>query len=158
MKKIIIFLLLTAVIYSQDKDPYEMLDRVKAKYDQIEDYEVDVTISIDVNFLKMPDSKAKIFFKKPDKVRLKSEGFAMLPRNGVNFSPAALLNGEYDALYTGSEDIEGKQYEVVKVIPKNDSSGVILTTLKIDPENDVVSFVESTTKNTGSFEVAVKYT
>lgn len=158
MKKIIILLLLSFVVYSQDKDPYELLDRVKTKYDKIEDYEVDVTIKIDVNFLKMPDSKAKIFFKKPDKVRLKSEGFAMLPKNGVNFSPAALLNGDYDALYIGSEEKEGRLYEVVKVIPKSDSSGVILTTLKIDPQNDVVSFVETTTKNTGSFEVEVKYT
>ena len=158
MNKIItLFLLLTLTLAAQDNDPYKILDSVKSKFEKIEDYEVNASIKIDVNFLKMPDSKAKIYFKKPDKVKLKSEGFAMLPRNGVSFSPAALLSGDYDAIFIGNEVIENKSYLVVKVIPKSDSAGIILTTLKIDPDNYVISYVESNTKSSGAFNIKVDY-
>ena len=89
MKVLAALLFFASVIIGQAKDPDTLVAMVKNEFDKIEDYEVDVVIKIDINFLKVPESKAKIFFKKPDKVRLKSEGFALLPKEGLNFSPSA---------------------------------------------------------------------
>ena len=87
-KKILPLVLLFSILaFSQSKNPDSILDRVKEEFNKIDDYTVDVKIKVDVDFLKMPDREAKIFFKKPDKIHIESEGFAMLPKEGLNFSP-----------------------------------------------------------------------
>ena len=100
MKKIILFILvLTSCSFSQSKDPDIILNNVKEKFNRIKDYEVNIRIKVDVDFIKAPDSEAKIYFKQPDKIHFESENFALLPREGVNFSPMAFLKGNHTALY-----------------------------------------------------------
>ena len=152
MKNLTLFivLFLSPSLFSQNIDPYQLLDLVKEKFTEVNDYEVDAEISVDVNFLNVPKSKAKIFFKQPDKVKLVSDGFAMLPKQGMNFSPAKLLNMDYTAIYVNSELVDNHLTEVVKIIPTSNSEELILSTLWIDPEYNIIRKIESTTKNTGT--------
>jgi hypothetical protein len=64
----------------------------QAEFEKIDDYQVDVRIKVDVDFLKMPEREATIYYKKPDKFHIDSENFAMLPKSGLNFSPLGFLN------------------------------------------------------------------
>jgi outer membrane lipoprotein-sorting protein len=48
--------------------------KVKAKLDLVNDYEADGNMKTDVSFIKAPIGKVKIYFKKPNKFRLKKEG------------------------------------------------------------------------------------
>jgi outer membrane lipoprotein-sorting protein len=157
MKVLAALLFFASVIIGQAKDPDTLVAMVKNEFDKIEDYEVDVVIKIDINFLKVPESKAKIFFKKPDKVRLKSEGFALLPKEGLNFSPSKLLEEEYTAIYAKQDTIDGRGVDVVKVIPSSDTSNVVLTSLWIDETEYVVRKVETTTKRSGTFSIDLSY-
>jgi outer membrane lipoprotein-sorting protein len=65
LKFVFLFLLIcfTVSVSGQSKDPDDILDRVKAAFIMIEDYEVDIQIKVDVDFLKVPDSEAKLYFK-----------------------------------------------------------------------------------------------
>ncbi|OGU35272.1 MAG: hypothetical protein A2068_00650 [Ignavibacteria bacterium GWB2_35_6b] len=157
MKKILILLLLSVSLFGQNKDPYKILDAVKEKFNNVKDYEVDATITVDVNFLRVPESKAKIYFKQPDKLKLDSEGFALLPKEGINFSPAKLLSGDFNAIFIKSDTLKSKNVDVVKVIPSSDSADVILTTLWIDQQMSVVRKMETTTKRNGTFEINLSY-
>ena len=78
--------------FSQSKDPDDIINKVVKNFNNVKDYQVEVNIKVDVEFLKVPETKAKIYFKQPDKVHLEAEGFAMLPKNGIEFSPSSLLN------------------------------------------------------------------
>ena len=138
MKTIIFTLLMFTIAAAQTRDPEAILNKVKNEFSKIEDYEVDVTIKIDINFLKVPESKAKIYFKQPDKVKLKSQGFALLPREGLNFSPSRLLNNDYTAIYSKLDSIDGRYVDVIKVIPMGDSSDVVLTSLWVDSTEHVL--------------------
>lgn len=158
MKKIFLILIAAAsIITAQDKDPYKILDGVKEKFGQIKDYSVDASIKVDVNFLRVPETHATIYFKQPDKVRLKSEGFALLPKEGLNFSPTKLLNDDYNALYIKSEELNGHIVDVVKVIPNNDSLDVILSSLWIDSKKNIVRKIETTTKRSGTLTIELEY-
>lgn len=157
MKKILIMLFLYMSLFGQNKDPYKILDAVKEKFNNVKDYEVDATITVDVNFLRVPESKAKIYFKQPDKLKLDSEGFALLPKEGINFSPAKLLSGNYNAIFIKSDTLKNNNVDVVKVIPSSDSADVILTTLWIDSRMSVVRKMETTTKRNGTFEINLSY-
>ncbi len=158
MKKIFLSLIIiSAAIIAQDKDPYKILNEVKTRFEKIEDYKVEATIIVDVNFLRVPETYATIYFKKPDKVTLKSDGFALLPKEGLNFSPAKLLNDDYSALYTKSEELDGSMVDVIKVIPNSDSVDVILSTLWIDEKEHVVKRIETTTKRSGTITIELQY-
>jgi len=154
---LIALLILTPGIYAQTKDPAKILSAVRQKFEKISDYEVDVNIKVDINYIKVPDSKAKLFFKQPDKVKIESAGFAMLPKNGVNFAPTQFLKDEYNSIYVRQEVSGGKKLYVVKVIPNSDTSDVILSTLWIDTELNIIRKVETTGKKGGTTTIELKY-
>ncbi len=157
MKKLLIIIFITANIFAQQKDPYTILNSAQDKFNEIEDYEVNITIIVDVNFLKVPETKAKILFKQPDKVKLRSEGFALLPKEGLNYSPTRLLQEEYDAIYVKPDTIVNHVTDVIKVIPSNDESDVVLTSLWIDREKFILRKIETTTKKSGTFLIDLSY-
>lgn len=157
MKKIIVLLMFTAVLFAQEKDANKLLQKVTEHFEEVRDYKVEATIKVDVNFLRVPETKAVVYFKQPDKVKLDSDGFALLPKQGLNFSPTKLLQGDYTAVYTKADEIDGYTVDVVKVLPNSDSTDILLTTLWIDPEMDVIRKIEAATKKNGAFEIALEY-
>jgi hypothetical protein len=152
-----IVFLFSIIAFSQSKDPESILDKVKAEFSKIEDYTVDVKIKVDVDFIKMPDREAKIYFKQPDKIHIESEGFAMLPKQGLNFTPLGLLNSSYTSFYVREDTLNGILTSVIKVIPLEGRSDVILSTLWVDTKRNLIMKVESSRKPQGSFIIDLKY-
>ena len=150
-------LILTSVSFSQEKNPEAMLDKVKLEFDKVEDYQVDVKIKVDVDFLKMPDREATIYYKKPDKFHIDSENFAMVPKSGLNFSPLGFLNYKYTAFYEREDTTNGTITSVVKVIPLEGSADVILSTFWIDTTRNLILKVESSRKPQGTYIIDLKY-
>jgi outer membrane lipoprotein-sorting protein len=159
MKRILItiILLFSVAISAQTKDAKKIIDAVHQKFDKVNDYQADVTVKLNMSAIKVPDMKAKVFFKKPDKIKIESDGFAMLPKQGLKFSPADLFKGEYTSLYIRSEMMDNRKIDVIKNIPTSDSSDVILTTLWIDTDGAVIRKVETTTKKGGTSKVELTY-
>lgn len=158
MKLIIsLFLLVVNFGFSQSKDPNEIIDAVITNFNKVNDYKVDVNIKVDVEFMKVPETKAKIYFKQPDKVHLEADGFAMLPKNGMEFSPSSLIKKDYTAIYEQDVDLNGYKTSIVKVIPIGDQGEVILSTYWIDQSKKLIRKVESTTKTNGTFTIDFTY-
>jgi len=161
MKKLFIILLLFGFVgshsYSQKNDPDFILKNILDNFNKVQDYEVNIKIRVDVDFLKVPETEAKIYFRQPDKVHFESETFALLPREGFDFSPATLLKKKYTAFYVRQDTIDNYITSVVKVIPLGETDDVILSTLWVDQSKNVVRKVESTTKTKGTFVIELKY-
>ena len=157
--RLLISVLLVLVQYgfAQSKDPDEIINGVITNFNKVNDYQVDVNIKVDVEFIKVPETKAKIYFKQPDKVHLEAEGFAMLPKNGMEFSPSSLLKKDYTAIYEQDVELSGFKTSIVKVIPLGDKGDVILSTLWIDQKKQIIRKVESTTKTNGTFTIDFTY-
>ncbi len=162
MKAIKLFVFLISLypvvsITPQENNPDEILEKVLSTFENITDYSVDVHVKVDVSFLKVPDMDAKIFFKQPDKMRIKSDNFALLPKQGFNFSPVNLLRKKHTALLVKFENLKGIETAVIKVIPLEEVSDLILSTLWIDLENYVIIKVESTARPSGTFTIDFDY-
>ncbi len=158
MKIIIaILLVLSTIGFSQSKDPDEILKTVIKNFDRVQDYVVDVNIKVDVQGVKVPETKAKIYFKQPDKIHLESEGFAMLPKDGMLFSPSSLLKKDYTAIYEKDVEMNGAKVSVIKVIPSGEQSEIILSTLWVDQSKKMIRKIESTTKSDGTFSIDFNY-
>ncbi len=74
------------VCNAQEFNPQPLLDSVKNKFNKVNDYTADIKIKVNVTFIKIPVKEGKLYFKKPDKIKLVSKGFAMLPKRGMNFT------------------------------------------------------------------------
>ncbi|NWG27388.1 MAG: hypothetical protein HXY48_02505 [Ignavibacteriaceae bacterium] len=156
--KILTYVILISIVgFTQTKNPEEILEKVKTEFEKIEDYRANIKIKVDVDFLKMPDREATIFYKKPDKFHIDSDNFALLPKSGLNFSPLGFLNYKYTSFYEREDTINGIITSVIKVIPLESSADVILSTFWIDTKRNIIIKVESSRKPQGTFTIDLKY-
>ena len=156
--KILVFLFIISNVGSaQNKNAEKILNEVVQKFSKVKEYIVDVNIKVDVSFLKIPETKATLYFKDPDKIHLESKNFALLPKEGMNISPVYLLRGDHSAFLNKDTVLEGNPVYVIKVIPLNESSDVVLSTLWIDKNGLIIRKVESTTKLNGTFVIDLLY-
>lgn len=112
----------------------ELLRRCERNFESIEDYAVDLTAAINMERVRIPEMKAVLYFKRPDKINIKSESFAMLPREGFALPVTALVRN-YDAILKGKEEVEGKQWYRLQLTAKKASTRVQSLTVWVDPEN-----------------------
>ncbi|MBK9250213.1 MAG: hypothetical protein IPM69_19425 [Ignavibacteria bacterium] len=157
------FFLLTFIILStfritsaQTPDATAIATKIKDKFKLVKDFSANVTIKVDVEFLKAPDSKAKLYFKQPNKTKLESTGFAMLPKQGIGLPIATLLEGDYTALYVGTETLNSLPVTIIKIIPASDTGDVILSSLWVDG-NSLVRKIKSSTRKGGTVIIELAY-
>jgi hypothetical protein len=153
----LIFLLLTVGAHSQEINPQPMLDSMLTNFNRVKDYSADLKIKLDVDFIKIPIREAKIYYKYPDKVKMKSNGFALLPKRGLNFSGGDLLSKKYQAIYVRTEFINSISLLVIKIIPLEDNSDIILATLWVERKNQLIYKLNATSKDNGSFSIRFDY-
>jgi len=136
-----------------------ILEKVRSKLNLVKDYQANGTMKLNVSFLKVPDSKVTIFYKQPDKFRIKQEkGISLVPKGGININLNSMLsNGKYTAVDAGTSIIARQQVKVIKLLPLDEESDVVLSTLYIDTNNFLVKKAINTTKENGSYVVEFTY-
>lgn len=160
MRKIQLVLLLSFSSFSLfAQDMSALVTKVKAKLDQVNDYEADGRMKTNVAFIKAPIGKVKLFYKKPDKFRLKKDGgISLLPKGGVSVNMNSIFNiNGFVSLAAGEALVAGTKTRVVKLLPTNENSDVVLTTLYIDEANLLVRKATTTTKENGTYEIEMSY-
>src|SRR5580765_4685765 len=111
-----IFLFFAFFTFAQDAS--SLVQKVRMKIEQVNSYEADGTMKTNVNFLKVPQAKVKIYFKKPDKLKIKNDnGISLVPKSILGIGLNSLLKGDFTTLDAGSELINNVKVKVVKLIP-----------------------------------------
>ncbi len=150
-------LLICSLLFAQENDPKIILNNVKQKLDKVNDYTADILIKIDVDFLKVDDTKAKVFFKKPNRFKMEAKGFAMIPRASLKFSPLRLLQQDFLSVYIKTDTLNSAKVEVIKLIPVEEDAKMLLASLWIDPVHFNILKIEASTRDKGTFSIFFKY-
>ncbi len=156
----ILFTILTAVAWNNANaqvDP--LIEKVSQKLALVDDYVADGVMKTDVSFIKASLGKVKVYFKKPNLLKVKKEGgISLLPKGGVSVTINSLLNTkQYIALPAGKQQYKGKELTVIKLVPTDDKLDWVISTLWIDPSDALVYKTFTTTKENGSYEITMEY-
>lgn len=162
MKKLYIWLLaacLLPLLPARAQDALSLVMKVKAKLEKVNDYSATGRLRTDVAFLKVPVARVNVYFKKPNRFRIsKEKGISILPKGGVSVNMQNVLNEkDFVALDAGTATVQGKQVKVIKVLPGDNNSDVVLTTLYIDEARLLVLRATTTTKENGTYDVEMFY-
>lgn len=160
MKKLIglpLLFLSCSLVAQQAADA--LLKKVKVKYEKVNDYEASAKMKTNVSFMKVPEAKVKIYYKRPDKLKIKNEnGISFVPRGSVNINMGNVFGiSNYTAIDAGTENVSGTAVRVIQIIPKDKTSGIALSTLYIDEKKELVLKTATTTFENGSYELLLQY-
>lgn len=159
MKRITLGLLLAGLagcIIAQT--PTELLNKVKSKLEKVNDYTAKGRLKTNVVFIKAPISSVKVYYKKPDKMKIVNEsGISFIPKGSVNINLAKFLSasGDYEIVDGGKETATG--YRVLKLLPKEEEAEIVLSTLYLDEETALIRKAKNTTRDNGTYELELSY-
>ena len=140
------------------QDATDLVQKVKAKLDQVNDYQADGTMKTNVSFLKVPQAQVKVYFRKPDNLRIRNDqGISLVPKGAVSISLNNLMKGRFTALDMGTETADGQKVRVIKLLPADDNGEIVLSTLYVDEGRLLILKARTTTRESGTYEVDMYY-
>lgn len=160
MKKFIIFaFILVSATQCYALDATKLYYTLRDKVLSVKDYSADVKMKIDVNFMKIPQLNGRLLFKSPDKMRLeRNGGISFLPKKNINLTLSNLIpTGNVTVIDLGEEQVNGQTVRVVKVIPEDDISNIVLSKVWINEAALVAVRAETTTRNEGTVIMELKF-
>ena len=123
---ILLFLLYSFLFSDENKEDY-YIRKTNEKFNEVNDYQVEMIIRVKVPAFRMPKKKYKVFYKKPNKIKIKSKGFGILPKTGLFTSPNDNFDNLKNITMIYDQDISNH------VILKGD---LIVDSLKFDMPNE----------------------
>jgi outer membrane lipoprotein-sorting protein len=160
MKKLTVFIVgLLLIQFSVNAQSNALIERVTKKLNLVNDYVATGIMKTDVAFIKASLGKVKVYFKKPNLLKVKKEGgISLLPKGGVSVTINSLLNNkQYIAIESGVQVYKGKSLQAIKLIPTDDKLDWVISTLWIDPVDALVYKTFTTTKENGTYEITMEY-
>jgi hypothetical protein len=160
MKKncLVLLLLVSSNVFAQDVDA--LVKKIRVKYEKVTDYEASGKMKTNVVFIKAPIAKVKIYYKKPDKLKIKNEGgVSFIPKGSVNVNMGNVFGlKNFQAIDAGADKVNGTAVRVVKILPDDtETNDVVLSTLYIDEKNLLVLRSKTSTKDHGTYELLMQY-
>ncbi len=108
-------------------DPAALLQKVRARLDQVNDYQAAGLMKTNVPFLKVPEAQVTIYFKRPDKIKIRNDkGISLVPKGAVTISLNTLLKGNYTTLDAGSDTFDGHKVRLIKLLPQDVTADLVL--------------------------------
>jgi outer membrane lipoprotein-sorting protein len=159
-KKLILVLFFFSLInLSFSQSDNALLQRVRDKLNIVNNYEADAIMKTDISFLKVPQSGVKVYFKKPDQLKIKNEkGISFVPKGAVSINLNNIVSGNnFTVIVAGKTTINNIQTTILKLLPEDENNNVILSTIYIDEKNAVIVKAKTTTKDNGTYELNMKY-
>ena len=138
--------------------PQELVNKIKAKLEKVNDYTARGKLKTNVVFIKAPIASVKVYYKKPDKMKIVNEnGISFIPKGSVNINLAKFLSGSgnYEIVDAGIEPSTGLR--ILKLLPSDENSEIVLLTLYIDEKAELIKKAKNTTRDNGTYELEMSY-
>jgi outer membrane lipoprotein-sorting protein len=144
-------------VFAQDANA--LLQRVRDKLNLVNNYEADAVMKTDIYFLKVPQANVKVYFKKPDKLKIRNDkGISFVPKGAVSINLNNIIAGnKFTVINAGNTTIGNIPTTILKLLPEDENSNVILSTIYVDEKNSVIIKAKTTTKDNGTYDLEMNY-
>ncbi len=159
MKNLFTVILICLTLNAPAQDINLLLQKTKAKIETVTDYEASGRMKTNVAFLKVPIANVRVYFKKPNKLKIKSEkGISFIPKGAVSINMNNIMGtNNFSVIDAGTDKINGVLVRVAKLLPNDDNSDVVLSTVYIDETTLLIKKAKTTTKDNGTYELEMTY-
>ena len=93
-------------MFTSSNESTKYIDRIinntQKKFELVNDFEVKIKIDLNIPAFRMPQKKYKAFFKQPNKFKIKTKGFGVLPKTGLFTPPQENFNKLKDKIILNS--------------------------------------------------------
>jgi len=159
MKKFFLIMLAWIVIDKiSAQTPEEVVNKIKTKLEKVNDYTAKGKLKTNVVFIKAPIASVKVYYKRPDKMKIVNEnGISFIPKGSVNINLAKFLagSGNYEIVDAGIEPSTGLR--ILKLLPSDEGSEIVLAALYIDEKAELIKKAKNTTRDNGTYELEMSY-
>jgi len=160
------FILISGLLFAGTPTVESIQDSLITRFNRIEDYSVKIKVSVKMTGLRMPRKKIKLYYKAPDKVKVKSRGFAILPKTGLSGSPKQYLKMLDSVRVSGNDVLNGRNHWILFGSVNPDSIDIdldekdfpnIKMRLWVDTESWVISKAETVIDSQKVFKLISEY-
>jgi outer membrane lipoprotein-sorting protein len=137
-------------------DPQKIIDRVRFTYEAINDYRVTAHVKVNIPNLRMPDKRIKILFKKPDRMSIQTNGFALVPKIGFIPILDTLLTNNTTVQFKNTIQENGKILHLLEFTPKQQPEDASIT-IWVDTQRWTIEKALLRLKDTGESVMNFSY-
>lgn len=146
---------ITMLTFAQELDADLM--GIKERMEKVQSYDAHVTFEVDISFINMPTKKAIVQYRKGKEITFKSDDFVLIPKKGLDFSMEQLFSQPFFTVDRGEEELNGRWYKVVNVIPTSNQSDFSIAKLYLDRRQNRIQAFEINTKREGFYTLFFDY-
>ena len=150
-----ISLLSATALLAQEIDP--VLNAVKDRANSVTAFQATVQMEVDISFVNMPVKEAEISYTKGESIVITSEDFVMIPKRGLDFTLNELYRYPFMTINLGKVQLDGKDCDLIKMIPTTDASDYAIASLWIAPETLQILKSQISTKKNGIYDIFYSY-
>jgi hypothetical protein len=153
-----VFLFLSINTFAQE-DAKSLIRSLNKKFSLLNDYQANIAMHFQIPGVKMNDMKGKVFFKQPNKFKIKAKGIFFMPKQNPMQNINAMLSdtASYTTVISGYEDVQGRKCAIINIIPLKSENELILGKFWVDILDPLIHKSQITTKNNGTLESFNQY-
>lgn len=154
---IVILLLLATTAWVNAQQTQQLIAAVNKNFKRVKDYSADATINFEIPTVVIKPITGKVFYKTPNKFRVRTNGIMFLPKQNPYYALMFLADSSaYTSVPMGNEKIGVTDCNVVSVVPLKESD-VIFAKFWIDAQKSRIIRSQITTRSNGVIQVDNTY-
>jgi hypothetical protein len=141
-------------VYALAQSPKQIIQKVNARFATVNDYAADIEMLFDIPSVRIEKITGRVFYKKPEKFRIRTKGIVFLPKQNPYYALRELSDTtSFDAMLASPEKINGVSTVCINVIPKLSDSELLFGRFWIDADRQLVMRSQLTTKTSGTMTI-----
>lgn len=150
LKQLLLVILYAIHLSVFAQTPKYILQQVVSNFKKVNDYSADIAIKFDIPGLKIEQANGRVFYKQPEKFKVKSQGIIFLPKqNPFYFINKLKDTTSYECISTGKETLRNVTCQVINVLPIAELD-FVLAKFWIDEKTRLIIRSQITTKANGT--------
>ncbi|MFH1851353.1 MAG: hypothetical protein ABIA75_03330 [Candidatus Neomarinimicrobiota bacterium] len=157
MKRWILLTVFAVTILAAQPEPaaQAVADSVKARLAEISDYSVRIKLAVQMPQLRMPRKIIDLHYKRPDKLKIEVDGFAVVPRQGIEIG--GILDSLQNLSLAGAEPLDQYSCWLLRG-ERRERNLAMTTTIWVDRNDWVVRQVRSFVDTVNVASINIDYT